>query len=141
MKVTLPCSVFFSQAQQAHHDGIRGRSFLWLQLYLGLAWTVGCIFFGAVADNRWLHFWSFGPYQPLLFQEKNTNFCNGSKMVLTVQKWAKNHNWIFYELCIGNSHFFICVIWIQRTLYKYFRKFWNPSMLEVDDLCYWTYNL
>ena len=51
--------VFFSQAQQAHHDGIRGRSFLWLQLYLGLAWTVGCIFFGAVADNRWLQLWSF----------------------------------------------------------------------------------
>ena len=63
--------VFFSQAQQAHHDGIRGRSFLWLQLYLGLAWTVGCIFFGAVADNRWLHFWSFGPYRQLLFCIKN----------------------------------------------------------------------
>ena len=63
--------VFFSQAQQAHHDGIRGRSFLWLQLYLGLAWTVGCIFFGAVADNRWLHFWSFGPYWQLLFCIKN----------------------------------------------------------------------
>ena len=61
---------FFLQAQQAHHDGIRGRSFLWLQLYLGLAWTVGCIFFGAVADNRWLQLWSFGPYRKLLFEEK-----------------------------------------------------------------------
>ena len=39
------------QAQQAHDDGIRGRSFLWLQLYMGFAWTLGCIFFGAIAAN------------------------------------------------------------------------------------------
>ena len=74
---------FFSQAQQAHHDGIRGRSFLWLQLYLGLAWTVGCIFFGAVADNRWLQLWSFGTYRPLFFQKKRT--------FATDQKWFKEY--------------------------------------------------
>ena len=39
------------QAQQAHQDGIRGKPFLWLQLYLGFGWTLGCIFFGLVAAN------------------------------------------------------------------------------------------
>ena len=37
------------QAQQSHQDGIRGKAFLWLQLHLGLAWCLGCLFFGLMA--------------------------------------------------------------------------------------------
>ena len=36
------------QAQQASQEGIRGKSLLWLQAYLGLAWALGCFIFGAL---------------------------------------------------------------------------------------------
>jgi len=38
-------------AQQGYQDGIRGKAFLWLQLHLGLAWCLGCLFFGLMAAS------------------------------------------------------------------------------------------
>ena len=34
------------QSQQAHSEGIRGKSLLLLHVYLGTAWTIGCCLFG-----------------------------------------------------------------------------------------------
>ena len=41
--------MYLLQAQQGYQDGIRGKAFLWLQLHLGLAWCLGCLFFGLMA--------------------------------------------------------------------------------------------
>ena len=47
------CILLFSfQAQQAIHEGIRGKSLLLLQAYLGIAWVVGCILFGCIVVNN-----------------------------------------------------------------------------------------
>jgi len=45
-------SPIFYLAQQAIHEGIRGKSLLLLQAYLGIAWVLGCILFGCIVVNN-----------------------------------------------------------------------------------------
>ena len=45
-------SSLFFQAQQAALEGIKGRSLLLLQAYLGISWVLGCCIFGGVVVNN-----------------------------------------------------------------------------------------
>ncbi len=117
------------QAQQANHDGIKRGALLWLQVYMGLAWALGCILFGGVA--------SIGSYECRISKQY---LCQAALLLCGVAIVAfaaiEGYNgyvafvWL-YGIFIGGYHYALKMYIYEKVRARNFARAWGFAQASM----------